>query len=1219
MATDVEFDIIARDKGASKNFNKVDRAMTEADKSAKKVTGSMGSMFKSMLGAQSAFSLIQNGFRAITTSIKDSIKISVDAEETFSKFGTVFSGVLPEANKALKNLQDNFGLSKVKASDMLSATGDLLVGMGATEDAALTLSEKTQKLAVDLASFTNYSGGAKGASEALTKAMLGEREMLKSLGIVITENMMKAELKRRGQDKLTGAALLQAKAENTLAIAMRQSGKAIGDYARTADSTANRMRQLENAYEDFQVSLGKSITESNAFDDVLNAVQKTLKDPKFIAAVTDAIDIVISLFKALFKIGEKAVQMIGEVYNEMVRNNPTIQKILDGWMNLLLAFDDRLSQTYDKMDIASKRAHDLAKKQIDKFRLFKMFTSITHKEMQILLKDFQHVENAGAKYNMIMRALAQGKYDKKFFRPVSFSAQTFLKGQKLLNAELHKTKTALDTNAESASNVVKLTDAHIKAISKLNDSLGVGKSRHAELNDEVVALNVVYGKQRNLIDDIKERIQKLITNTEYRDQIDELIKSVDKFLPLALDMIGALSNIGIISEQAADGLFAVVDGIDTIKIGAKGFKEAGKEANSFIGIVGKLSSAFTMLSGAVGIVQGLLKAIAGPSGELEAARRRMEGLQMNTAGWGARIEELAQQLGGADSAGRAFNALLAEMIRDSDINRKNFDTYIAKVREIVSAYEDGNATIEETQKNYGSAFSAILEVAQGLGLEGGRSMTDLVKLADEFGLEIKEIDEYIRKNMISAVDGWRAAMETFGGYSIPVLDNMMRLQDMIADNQPLIDSIRGAQQAIEGMAYAGEFAREGLDEFGRSAEQDFREFEQIALDAMQELKDAGFSTADALKADTGMAGILQQLIFLSKEYGFKIDDNVKALIDMGINSGAISEDMRTDNERIVDAVGQVVNKLDEMIFALTGKMPGAIETMVDGFTRGADRMRDKAGEVANAYENIADTIYNDVMPSISDMGSKHTDIMEGHSIIPEIDRWYDKLDVIKDQMAVNVKSAMAAMGMGYDEVAAKIQAKNDMLSLQIEGIESNIKTMVDQAGLMGLAGMGNKELEKFGIFSKERKTEMSEEFVKLASLWETRRDEFSQSGIRALVSALESLTVLPQYEQGLSGYIESLKKYFVKSEFQHGTPPGGFLVPSGYPNDSFTAGFSSGERIHVTPASGNITNNNSINMTVEIFASPGGDSVGSLMDKFVYGIENNVNNSRERSKRALNG
>jgi hypothetical protein len=186
-------------------------------------------------------------------------KKASDAQETYAKFGTVFKDSSEEAERAVSELTKRYGLSTLASKDMLSATGDLLTGLGMESKVALALSRQTQKLSVDLASFTNYKGGAKGASEALTKAMLGEREMIKSLGIVITEEMVKEHLLREGKDKLTGQALLQAKAEATLALAMSQSKNAIGDYERTSDSLANVTRRLFARLQDLWVLIGSKL------------------------------------------------------------------------------------------------------------------------------------------------------------------------------------------------------------------------------------------------------------------------------------------------------------------------------------------------------------------------------------------------------------------------------------------------------------------------------------------------------------------------------------------------------------------------------------------------------------------------------------------------------------------------------------------------------------------------------------------------------------------------------------------------------------------------------------------------------------------------------------------------------------------------------------------------------------------------------------------------
>ena len=89
---------------------------------------------------------------------------------------------------------------------------------------------------------------------ALTKALLGERESIKSLGIAITE----ADLKQFAADQ--GLVFEQLgrveKANLTFQLALKQSANAVGDFARTSDSFANQLRILKGELENVAVELG---------------------------------------------------------------------------------------------------------------------------------------------------------------------------------------------------------------------------------------------------------------------------------------------------------------------------------------------------------------------------------------------------------------------------------------------------------------------------------------------------------------------------------------------------------------------------------------------------------------------------------------------------------------------------------------------------------------------------------------------------------------------------------------------------------------------------------------------------------------------------------------------------------------------------------------------------------------------------------------------------
>jgi hypothetical protein len=185
------------------------------------------------------------------------VKMASDFEETQSKFNTVFRDISDNAQTASKELSDSFGLSSRASMQLLSDTGDLLTGFGFTQEEALKLSTEVNKLAVDLASFTNFSGGAEGASLALTKALLGERESIKSLGIAITEADLKQYAKEQGLvfkelDRVS-------KAQLTFQLAMEQSKNAVGDFQRTSTGFANQLRILQGELEDVAVELGVEI------------------------------------------------------------------------------------------------------------------------------------------------------------------------------------------------------------------------------------------------------------------------------------------------------------------------------------------------------------------------------------------------------------------------------------------------------------------------------------------------------------------------------------------------------------------------------------------------------------------------------------------------------------------------------------------------------------------------------------------------------------------------------------------------------------------------------------------------------------------------------------------------------------------------------------------------------------------------------------------------
>lgn len=226
----------------------VQAKVKQTDSAVNKSSLSMSTALKAIGG-----SAVIAGLGMLT---KKLVGMASDAEETATKFGVVFAGSIDAANAAVKELTASYGLSSTEARKMLADTGDLFQGFGFAEKDSLKLSNSLAKLAVDLASFQNYAGGSAGAMEALRKAMIGETEMAKSLGIAIDQSSKEFNALVAAKMKDKNVTERQAKSLVIYDEILRQTANAQGDFGRTSGGFANQMRILESKMKDVGESIG---------------------------------------------------------------------------------------------------------------------------------------------------------------------------------------------------------------------------------------------------------------------------------------------------------------------------------------------------------------------------------------------------------------------------------------------------------------------------------------------------------------------------------------------------------------------------------------------------------------------------------------------------------------------------------------------------------------------------------------------------------------------------------------------------------------------------------------------------------------------------------------------------------------------------------------------------------------------------------------------------
>jgi hypothetical protein len=182
-----------------------------------------------------------------------------ELEAMANKASTVFGDQVGKVGEWAKANAAGMGLSSREVTGLAANFGDLLIPMGFTREEAAKMSTDVVGLSGALSQWSGGTVSAADASDILAKAMLGERDGLKSLGISISDADVEARLLKNGTDGLTGAALEQAKATATQQLIFEKSTDAQAAYKEGANKllTAqnNLKSKLKEVYDEVSVRL----------------------------------------------------------------------------------------------------------------------------------------------------------------------------------------------------------------------------------------------------------------------------------------------------------------------------------------------------------------------------------------------------------------------------------------------------------------------------------------------------------------------------------------------------------------------------------------------------------------------------------------------------------------------------------------------------------------------------------------------------------------------------------------------------------------------------------------------------------------------------------------------------------------------------------------------------------------------------------------------------
>jgi hypothetical protein len=264
--SEVVVQVVVDSTGAVRGARKASRAVAEVGDNGGRLNKTLGVM----KGAFAALALgaVAAMFGRLAVRIFETVTAADDAA---SAFKTTFGGAARGLAEDLDETRRNAGLTRKELYDMAATAGAVAQGLGFTKQASADLSAEIVKAAADFQSFKNIP--IEQAAHAITSALTGEREALKSLGVVVREQDVQkqalAETGKANVKQLTD----EEKAAATMTLIYERMGVVAGDLDRTKDSLQNKVRRLKGSLREGATEIARRFTPAlesivDAADDV---------------------------------------------------------------------------------------------------------------------------------------------------------------------------------------------------------------------------------------------------------------------------------------------------------------------------------------------------------------------------------------------------------------------------------------------------------------------------------------------------------------------------------------------------------------------------------------------------------------------------------------------------------------------------------------------------------------------------------------------------------------------------------------------------------------------------------------------------------------------------------------------------------------------------------------------------------------------------------------
>ncbi len=267
----------------------------------------------------------------VVVGAKACINAASDYEENLNKVDVAFGNSSKEVKAWSEQALKSFGLSKNQALEATSLFGDMATSMGLARPAAANMSTSLAGLAGDMASFKNI--GIDEAMTALNGVFTGETESLKRVGIVMTEANLQSYALSQGITKSYQSMSQAEKVQLRYAYVMEMTKNAQGDYARTADGTANSIRTFQGTVDNLAIAFGQQLLPT--FTPIIQKLTNLIEKFAALSPGTQQVIIKVALLAAalgpLLIVSGAVVRSVGSMFTAFSKMPGILSKVSAGY------------------------------------------------------------------------------------------------------------------------------------------------------------------------------------------------------------------------------------------------------------------------------------------------------------------------------------------------------------------------------------------------------------------------------------------------------------------------------------------------------------------------------------------------------------------------------------------------------------------------------------------------------------------------------------------------------------------------------------------------------------------------------------------------------------------------------------------------------------------------------------------------------------------------